>query len=58
MLLKRQFGRLYYRIGEQRKKSLGFASPEYIFSDKIHQLINENKIQNIGNEQKYDVEKF
>ncbi len=40
------------------EKIIGVASPEYIFSDKIHQLINENKIQNIGNEQKYDVEKI
>jgi len=40
------------------EKIIGVASPEYIFSDEIHQLINENKIQNIGNEQKYDVEKI
>lgn len=37
---------------------IGVSSPEYIYSDKIHQLINSNKIQNIGNEQKYDVEKI
>lgn len=37
---------------------IGVSSPEYIYSDKIHQLIQENKIQNIGNEQKYDVEKI
>ena len=36
----------------------GVSSPEYIFSEKIHQLINENKILNIGNEQKYDIEKI
>jgi iron complex transport system substrate-binding protein len=40
------------------EKIIGVSSPEYIFSDKIHQLIKENKIQNIGNEQKYDVEKI
>ena len=40
------------------EKIIGVSSPEYIFSDKIHQLISENKIQNIGNEQKYDVEKI
>ena len=36
----------------------GISSPEYVFSEKIHHLINENKIQNIGNEQKYDIEKI
>lgn len=40
------------------EKIIGVSSPEYIFSEKIHQLIKENKIQNIGNEQKYDVEKI
>jgi len=39
-------------------KITGVSSPEYIFSEKIHQLINENKILNIGNEQKYDIEKI
>lgn len=37
---------------------IGISSPEYVYSDKIHQLISESKIQNIGNEQKYDVEKI
>ena len=44
-------------LGEE-KKIIGISSPEYIFSEKIQQLIRENKIQNIGNEQKYDVEKI
>ena len=39
-------------------KVLGVSSPEYIYSEKIHQQLKENKIQNIGNEQKYDVEKI
>ena len=39
-------------------KITGVSSPEYIFSEKIHQLIKENKILNIGNEQKYDIEKI
>jgi iron complex transport system substrate-binding protein len=34
-----------------QEKIIGVSSPEYIYSDKIHQLIKENKIQNIGNEQ-------
>lgn len=37
---------------------IGVSSPQYIYSDKIHQLIKTNKIQNIGNEQKYDIEKI
>lgn len=37
---------------------VGVSSPEYIYSNKIHQFIKENKIQNVGNEQKYDVEKI
>ncbi|MCU7614026.1 ABC transporter substrate-binding protein [Chryseobacterium sp. GMJ5] len=36
----------------------GVASPEYIYSEKIHNLIKQGKIQNVGNEQKYDVEKI
>lgn len=36
----------------------GVSSPEYIFSEKIHQLIDQNQILNIGNEQKYDIEKI
>lgn len=37
---------------------IGISSPEYVFSKKIHQLLEEGKIQNIGNEQKYDIEKI
>ncbi|AZI68161.1 ABC transporter substrate-binding protein [Kaistella daneshvariae] len=39
-------------------KIIGISSPEYIYSEKIHHLLNTGKIQNIGNEQKYDVEKI
>ncbi|OWK73319.1 ABC transporter substrate-binding protein [Flavobacteriaceae bacterium JJC] len=39
-------------------KIIGISSPEYVYSEKIHQLINEGRIQNIGNEQKYDIEKI
>jgi len=39
-------------------KITGVSNPEYIFSETIHQLIKENKILNIGNEQKYDIEKI
>ncbi|WP_415327812.1 ABC transporter substrate-binding protein [Chryseobacterium sp. MMS23-Vi53] len=37
---------------------IGVSSPEYIYSEKIQNLIKEGKIQNVGNEQKYDVEKI
>lgn len=39
-------------------KIIGISSPEYVYSSKIHQLIEDGKIQNIGNEQKYDLEKI
>ncbi len=48
----------YFSVLGLEKKLSGVSSPEYIFSDKIHQLIKEQKIQNIGNEQKYDIEKI
>jgi iron complex transport system substrate-binding protein len=37
---------------------IGVSSPEYIYSKKIQSLLKEGKIQNVGNEQKYDVEKI
>ncbi len=37
---------------------IGVSSPEYIFSDKIQQKIKNGSIKNVGNEQKYDVEKI
>lgn len=37
---------------------VGVSSPEYIYSDKIQQLVKSGKIQNVGSEQKYDVEKI
>lgn len=36
----------------------GISSPEYIYSEKIRKLIQQEKIQNVGNEQKYDIEKI
>ncbi|MDR6920032.1 MULTISPECIES: ABC transporter substrate-binding protein [Chryseobacterium] len=37
---------------------IGISSPEYIYSEKILNLLKDGKIQNVGNEQKYDVEKI
>ncbi|MEB4761440.1 MULTISPECIES: ABC transporter substrate-binding protein [Chryseobacterium] len=37
---------------------VGVSSPEYIYSEKIQNLLKEGKIQNVGSDQKYDVEKI
>ncbi|KQS92108.1 ABC transporter substrate-binding protein [Chryseobacterium sp. Leaf394] len=37
---------------------VGVSSPEYIYSQKVQALIKSGKIQNVGNDQKYDVEKI
>lgn len=36
----------------------GVSSPEYIYSEKIRKLVQHKKIQNVGSEQKYDIEKI
>lgn len=36
----------------------GISSPEYIYSEKILKMIADGKIENVGNEQKYMVEKI
>lgn len=48
----------YFTALNSEDKIAGISSPEYIFSEKILNLIKENKIANVGNEQKYDVEKI
>lgn len=47
-------------IGELHAEDriVGVSSPEYIYSDKIQNLLRQGKIQNVGSEQKYDVEKI
>lgn len=37
---------------------VGISSPEYIYADQIQQLVKAGTIQNIGSDQKYDVEKI
>ncbi|WP_051289346.1 ABC transporter substrate-binding protein [Chryseobacterium daeguense] len=39
-------------------KVIGVSSPEYIYSEKIQALLKQGKIQNVGSDQKYDVEKI
>ncbi|MGC4130374.1 MAG: ABC transporter substrate-binding protein [Bergeyella sp.] len=43
---------------EKEEVIKGISSPEYVYSEKIHQMLEKNIIQNIGNEQKYDIEKI
>lgn len=57
MLLNSSLIGYFTELGLEEKIT-GVSSPEYIFSEKIHKLISENKIQNIGNEQKYNIEKI
>lgn len=47
-------------IGELHAEDqiIGVSSPEYIYSEKIQSLLKQGKIQNVGSEQKYDVEKI
>ena len=47
-------------IGELNAENLiiGVSSPEYIYSEKIGNLIQQKKIHNVGSEQKYDIEKI
>lgn len=37
---------------------VGISSPEYVYSQKIQQLLKTGKIQNVGSDQKYNVEKI
>ncbi len=37
---------------------IGISSPEYVYSEKVRRLIKEGKIENVGNEQKYNLEKI
>lgn len=57
MLLNASLVGYFTELGLENK-IIGISSPEYVYSERIHQLIQEGKIQNIGNEQKYDVEKI
>lgn len=40
------------------KKIIGITSPEYIYSEKISSLLENDIIKNVGNDQKYDIEKI
>ena len=57
MLLNASLVGYFTELGLE-EKIIGISSPEYVYSEKIHQLIDQGKITNIGNEQKYNVEKI
>ncbi len=57
VLLNSSLTGYFLELGAENR-IIGISSPEFVYSDKIHQLIKEQKIANIGNEQKYDVEKI
>ena len=42
----------------QENKIIGIVGTQYVFSERIKTLILSGKIQEVGNEQKYDVEKI
>lgn len=48
----------YFTALNLENKIVGVSSPEYIYSKKIKDLINTGKIQEVGNEQKYNIEKI
>lgn len=48
----------YFTELNLQDRIIGVSSPEYIYSQKVMDRINKGQIQNVGNEQKYDVEKI
>jgi iron complex transport system substrate-binding protein len=48
----------YVEALNSESKIIGVSSPEYIYSEKIKDLINSREIEDVGNEQKYDIEKI
>ncbi|WP_027376425.1 ABC transporter substrate-binding protein [Kaistella palustris] len=48
----------YFTELDLADRIVGISSPEYVYSPQIKPLLSEGKIADIGNEQKYDVEKI
>ena len=48
----------YFTELNLEQRIIGISSPEYVYSEKVQQLIEQGKIQNVGNEQKYNLEKI
>ena len=48
----------YVEAINSENKIIGVSSPEYIFNEKVKNLIKSGEIKDVGNEQKYDFEKI
>ncbi|QBO59065.1 ABC transporter substrate-binding protein [Chryseobacterium salivictor] len=48
----------YFTELNSEQNIIGISSPEYVYSKKVQQMISDGKIQNVGNEQKYNLEKI
>ncbi|QDP86476.1 ABC transporter substrate-binding protein [Chryseobacterium sp. SNU WT5] len=48
----------YFTELNLEQRIIGISSPEYVYAEKVHQLIQDGSIQNVGNDQKYDLEKI
>ena len=48
----------YIEAINSENKIIGVSSPEYIYSEKVKNLIKSEKIKDVGSEQKYDIEKI
>lgn len=48
----------YISTIELQDKVIGVSSPRLIYDPTIRSLIQQNRIQNVGSEQKYDIEKI
>lgn len=48
----------YFEALNAENLIVGVSSPEYIFNEKIRNLVKSGEIKNVGDEQKYDIEKI
>jgi len=48
----------YFLELRQEEKIVGISGVQYVYSNEIQQLVEKNKIQNVGSDQKYDIEKI
>ncbi|MGS0747310.1 ABC transporter substrate-binding protein [Halpernia sp. GG3] len=48
----------YMEAINSENKIIGVSSPEYIYSEKVKNLIKSEKIKDVGSERKYDIEKI
>lgn len=48
----------YISALDMENSVIGVTSPEYIYTEKIHDNLENGKTENVGNSQKYDIEKI